>query len=108
MRRVGLLTFVFLALFAGATSAQDAKSVVNKVAQAMGAADLKTVQYSGTGFTFTFGQGYRAIDPWPKYALKNYVRVLDFQNDAGEEKSAWTQAEEGERGGGFAPLKGNI
>jgi glyoxylase-like metal-dependent hydrolase (beta-lactamase superfamily II) len=108
MRRVGLLMFISLVFFAGVSSAQDAKSVVNKVAEAIGAANVKTIQYSGTGFNFTFGQGYRAIDPWPKYALKTYVRVLDFQNDAGEEKSAWTQAEEGERGGGFAPLKGNI
>ena len=105
------VAIIFLAVCAGAgalTRAKDAKDVVADVAKAMGTANLKSIQYSGTGFVFTFGQAYVAGGPWPKFVLKSYTRALDFENNGSEEKYVWAQAEEGEKGGGFVPLKGNL
>jgi len=116
-RRKGTVALVLAALFVVAaplSNAQqpkrDAKEVVADVGRAMGAANLKSVQYSGTGYYFWLGQGYRAIDPWPKFTLRNYTRLLDYNNGAYEEKLAWTETPAdfaaNQRGGGLTPLKG--
>ena len=43
------LSVILLAAFSSTGSAQDAKAVLNAVAKAMGAENLKTLQYSGSG-----------------------------------------------------------
>ncbi len=35
---------------------QDARSVLEKAARIMGTANLKSLEYSGSGATYTFGQ----------------------------------------------------
>jgi hypothetical protein len=109
MLKPKIAAFVLVALFGAVTMhAQDAKSVLSGVAKAMGAANLKTVQYTGTGYWFTFEQNYGVNDGWPKFTLKNYTRTLEFENSASEEKASWSQFERNERGGGFIPLKGAL
>jgi glyoxylase-like metal-dependent hydrolase (beta-lactamase superfamily II) len=109
MLKKGLLIFSFAMLFANVPiHAQDAKTVEANVAKAMGADQLKTVQYSGTGYWYTFEQNYKTTDAWPKFTLRSYSRTLDFQNGAFEEKASYTQFEPNERGGGFVPLKGAL
>jgi hypothetical protein len=112
-----LLLFGGLALLAGGAGfaaakpeAKDAKAVLADLAKAMGAANVKTIQYSATGSYFWLGQGYRAVDPWPKFTLRNYMKTVDYDNGAYEEKLAWTEAPADftaqQRGGGLTPLKG--
>jgi len=109
MWRKSFLALALVAVCACAPAyAQDAKGVLGNVAQAMGASTVKTIQYSGNGFIYTFGQSYRPTDPWPKFILKSYSRSLDLENGASEEKAVWTPVEERERGGGFVPLKGDL
>ena len=45
-----------LALAAGQASAQDARRVLEAAAAAMGAADMKSIQYSGTGWQGAVGR----------------------------------------------------
>jgi glyoxylase-like metal-dependent hydrolase (beta-lactamase superfamily II) len=89
---------------------KDVKDVLRDVAKAMGADEVKSLQYSATGFYFWMGQGYRNTDPWPKFTLRNYTRMLDYDNNAYEEKLAWTESPADfanqQRGGGLTPLKG--
>ena len=75
--------FVVFVLFAFATLAmcstpvavaQDAKAVLGSASKAMGADDLKTIQYSGTGTEFAFGQAVNATSPWPGFADKYCCR----------------------------------
>jgi glyoxylase-like metal-dependent hydrolase (beta-lactamase superfamily II) len=109
MLKKAIVAFGFAVLFASAPiHAQDAKSVVANAAKAMGADQLKTVQYSGTGFWYTFEQNYKTTDAWPKFTIKNYSRTLDFTNGASEEKVSYSQFAPDERGGGFVPLKGSL
>src|ERR1700674_4799286 len=109
MLKKAFVVFGFAVLFASAPiHAQDAKNVVADVAKAMGSDQLKTVQYSGTGFWYTFEQNYKTTDAWPKFTLKSYSRTLDFQNGVSEENASCAQFEPNERGGGFVPLKGAL
>ena len=73
-------TFAFgLLICASAVTAeaQDAKTVISTVSKALGA-DVKTVQYSATGFEFALGQNPNANAPWPKFIEKSYTRAIDF------------------------------
>ena len=61
------VAFVLLAAVAAwaAPSAppQDAKTVLSNASKAMGADNLKTIQYSGTGTEFAFGQAVQSEFP---------------------------------------------
>jgi glyoxylase-like metal-dependent hydrolase (beta-lactamase superfamily II) len=112
MRGRVFVAVAFLAAFAGASAgkpkdsdAKNGKGVVADVAKALGASDLKTLRYSGTGYLYFFGEGYKPTDAWPKFNLKTYTRVLDFTTGASEEKEVWTQFDD-EVGGAFLKLKG--
>ncbi len=97
------------AVFAGAAipkdAAKDAKSsdVVGNVAKNIGANDLKTIQYSGSGFAYAFGQSYLPGGPYPKFYAK-YSREIDFDKRLSSEDTTRTQFENPPRGGGGQPL----
>ena len=99
------LRLAVLAAFAlGATATlQDAGSVVADVARALGATGLTTVQYSGTGFTYSFAQNYRPDAPYPKFRA-TYTRAVDFERGVAREETVRTQFEAPPRGGGGQPL----
>lgn len=48
---------------APAAFTQDAKTVLANASKAMGADNLKTIQYSGTGTEFAFGQAVNPSSP---------------------------------------------
>jgi glyoxylase-like metal-dependent hydrolase (beta-lactamase superfamily II) len=87
---------------AGATS-QDASAVLGEVARALGTADLKTVQYSGSGFAYAFAQNYRPDVPYPKFHA-TYSRAIDYERGISREETVRTQFESPPRGGGGQPL----
>ncbi|HWF39159.1 MAG TPA: MBL fold metallo-hydrolase [Candidatus Acidoferrales bacterium] len=100
-------------IFAGAATpkdaaknaAKDAKSsdVVGNVAKNIGAADLKSVHYTGSGFAYAFGQSYLPGGPYPKFYAK-YSRDIDFGKKLSSEDTTRTQFENPPRGGGGQPL----
>jgi hypothetical protein len=47
-----------LTLMVGTAAAQDARSILQAASQAMGAATLKTVQITGTGWNAAMGQSF--------------------------------------------------
>ena len=47
--------------------------------KAMGADDLKTIVYTGTGTEFSFGQAYTATGPWPAWPDKSYTRTINYE-----------------------------
>lgn len=71
-----LMTLVCLA--AATASAQDARSVLQASAKAMGLANLKTIQYSGSGWFSMIGQTYGLNEDWPHYEVNPYTRTIDY------------------------------
>ena len=65
--------------------------------------DLKTIQYSGSGFAYAFGQSYLPGGPYPKFYAK-YSRAIDFDKRLSREETMRTQFENPPRGGGGQPL----
>jgi glyoxylase-like metal-dependent hydrolase (beta-lactamase superfamily II) len=103
MRGRRLTLLAALALWSASASLQDASAVLNEAARALGAADLKTVQYSGSGFAYAFAQNYRPDVPYPKFHA-TYSRSIDYERGVSREETVRTQFESPPRGGGGQPL----
>jgi hypothetical protein len=79
-RRVAVLA-VFLGLTVGTTSAQavkDVRSVLEASLKAMGGTNLKTIRYSGSGWSSRIGQTYGFAEDWPHYEVAGYTRAIDY------------------------------
>jgi glyoxylase-like metal-dependent hydrolase (beta-lactamase superfamily II) len=82
---------------------QDARSVVAAASKAMGADQLKTIQYSGPGTEYSFGQAYNPGSPWPAWKNKSYTRTIDFDAPALRIERVADAPEPGRKGGGLQP-----
>src|ERR1035438_8175760 len=81
MKRRLAVFLAFLGLMAGAASAQtvkDLRPVLEASLKAMGGANLKTIQYSGSGWSSRIGQTYGLAEDWPHYEVADYRRVIDY------------------------------
>jgi hypothetical protein len=72
------IVVAFLTLTVGTASAQDARSVLQTALKAMGATNLKTIQYSGTGWDSSVGQSYNLTSDWPRFEVPSFTRVIDY------------------------------
>ena len=61
--------------------AQDATSVLERAGSAMGGIP-KSIQYSGTGANYQFGQSVRPGGPWPRFIVKSYTAAIDYDAPA--------------------------
>jgi glyoxylase-like metal-dependent hydrolase (beta-lactamase superfamily II) len=101
--RVPVAVGAMLVLFSATGSVQDARSVLADVARTLGAAELNTLQYSGTGFVYAFAQNYRPDVPYPKFHA-TYTRAVDYGRSIARDETVRTQFEDPPRGGGGQPL----
>jgi glyoxylase-like metal-dependent hydrolase (beta-lactamase superfamily II) len=92
-----------LALSGAGVAPQDARGLLGQVSRTLGAGNLKTLRYAGTGFTYSFGQNDRPDVPYPKFRAR-YSRAIDFAQRLSREEAVRTQFEDPPRGGGGQPL----
>ena len=103
IRWTALLAWAGL-LGACATAPESAGDVLARAATAMGAAQVKTLRYTGDGEGFTFGQAYLPDGAWPKVAYPSVTRTIDYEAAAMRDEVVLSRAEP--RGGGGYPLSG--
>lgn len=109
MPRKTLPVAALLASFAWTAAAWadgDVQSVLSEVSKALGADDLKSIEYSGSGFDFALGQAPNVKSPWPKFNDKVYTRTVSFDPWASRLERTRTQFENPPRGGGGQPIAG--
>ena len=87
-----------------AATAQDAS--LDAVAKAMGAAGVKSIQYSGNGVNFQVGQNFSPDIPWPRFVVKSYTRAVNYESASLRDDLVRTQGENPPRGGGGQPVAG--
>ena len=98
-----------LALLSSVTTrAQDAKTALDAAATALGAANLRSIQFSGWGSDYIFGQPYDGNSPWPRFNLPTYSMTIDYATPAMRDDRRRAQAENPPLGGGFQPLAAEI
>ena len=97
---------VLLVVPASFAMAQDGgKAILQKAAIAMGAANLKSIQYSGSGKAGTLGQSYTPQTAWPTVNVTSYSRTIDFESQSSKEEMVRTLENPPAKGGG-APFQG--
>ena len=101
MRKKLTLALVMLALTPWAAQAQDAKAVLDGAVKAMG--DVNSLQFSGSGAYFAFGQAYTPGAEWPRFGVKSYSRTVDYETPAMRDEYGRADGDPTARGGG-APL----
>ncbi len=73
-------------------------------AEAMGATNLNSIQFSGSGSNYAYGQAYSPGGPWPRFEVKTYTVAVDYQMPAMKLDMLRAQGEHPPRGGGAQPF----
>jgi hypothetical protein len=71
-------TVLVVGLMASTAAAQDAKTVIASASKAMGADNLNSITFYGSGANFGLGQSNNANGQWPRTNVNDYVRSIDF------------------------------
>jgi glyoxylase-like metal-dependent hydrolase (beta-lactamase superfamily II) len=103
MYKKGLAAVAIVTALTWAAQGQDAKSVIAAASKAMGAEQLKTIQYSGPGTDYSFGQAFKSGDPWPMWKEKSYSRTIDFEAPSFKIERVPEPADPNRKGGGLQP-----
>ncbi len=73
-------------------------------ADAMGATNLSSIEFSGSGTNYAYGQAYSPGGPWPRFEVKTYTAAVDYQTPAMRLDMLRAQGEHPPRGGGAQPF----
>jgi glyoxylase-like metal-dependent hydrolase (beta-lactamase superfamily II) len=86
----------------------QAPSPIASAAAALGTDTLQSIQFSGWGSDYIFGQAYDGHSPWPRFTLPSITVAIDFTTPALRDDRRRAQAENPPLGGGFQPLVGEL
>lgn len=76
----------------------DAKAVLQDAQKAMG--DVTSIQYSGTGHIYSFGQAWTPGTAWPSTNLTSYTRTIDYGSKSAQEDLVHSEPNPMVKGGG--------
>jgi glyoxylase-like metal-dependent hydrolase (beta-lactamase superfamily II) len=106
LRTLLATTTVLLLLTASVAGAQDSRAALEKIAKAMGASSLKSIEVSGSGLHYSVGQSVVPGAPWPKFGLPTFTRTANYETASLRDVLVRTQGEDPPRGGGTQPIRG--
>ncbi len=87
-------------------NAQDVKTVLDDAMKAMGVQNIGSIRFTGNGANYAFGQAANPTSPWPKFNVKEYDRIIDFDAGGSRQRMVRTQGENPPHGGGQQPIVG--
>ena len=79
---------------------------IEAAADAMGATDLNSIQFTGSGSVYGFGQAFAPGDRWPRFFQRTYSLSANYQAPAMRLEQVRAQAEVPPRGGAAQPVAG--
>src|SRR5258706_3372670 len=104
MMRVLGAAIVGMAVAMSILSCAQQKTGLAAVADAMGATNLNSIEYSGSGELFGFGQAFIPGERWPRFVHRSYVASINYQTPAMRLNTVRSQAEHPPRGGAAQPV----
>ena len=108
MNKTCAIVLVLAAILSVTGRAQDGGTPIDRAARALGATDLRTLEFSGWGYDYVFGQAYNGASAWPRFSLPGFTMTVDFVTPAFRDDKRRTQLEDPALGGGFQPLFGEM
>jgi glyoxylase-like metal-dependent hydrolase (beta-lactamase superfamily II) len=82
------------------TAGQAQTNRLTAAAEAMGATTLNSIQYTGSGNVFSFGQAFEPGERWPRFVQRVYGAEINYQTPAMRLVQVRSQGEHPPRGGG--------
>jgi glyoxylase-like metal-dependent hydrolase (beta-lactamase superfamily II) len=104
MTRVLIAGLVVLAVTIWIAGCAEQRTGIAAVADAMGATSLNSIEYSGSGELFGFGQAYIPGERWPRFIQRSYNVVVNYQTPAMRMNTVRSQGEFPPRGGAAQPV----
>src|SRR5258705_10859090 len=98
------LAIAAIAVALSISACTQQKSGIEAAADAMGATSLNSVEYSGSGSLFGFGQAFIPGERWPRFEQRSYVASVNYQTPAMRLNSVRSQGEHPPRGGAAQPV----
>jgi glyoxylase-like metal-dependent hydrolase (beta-lactamase superfamily II) len=89
-----------LALVLPASGHAQQRAGIAAAAETMGAASLNSIEFTGSGYVFSFGQAYEPGERWPRFIQRTYSAAIDYQMPAMRLVQVRSQGEHPPRGGG--------
>src|SRR3989449_6924494 len=79
-RRINMHKMIFatLGILALASAVAAQSNAVQTAADTLGAARIKTLQFTGSGQNFSVGQNYTPAEPWPPVTVKSYTASINY------------------------------
>src|SRR5712692_10031626 len=74
-------------------------------ADALNAAKIKTLQFTGSGANFSVGQNFTPSEPWPRVTVKSYTASINYDTGSMRQELLREMGAVMPRGGG-APFTG--
>ena len=81
MHSRSVLAFGFV-IAAAAAGCGPRPGTLEAAASALGAADIRAIEYSGTGRWFQFGQAPNPTLPWPAFEVSRFTAAVEYQTPA--------------------------
>lgn len=97
MRRMAGFGVVVTVLAALAACSSRETGTLQTAAAALGVNELKSIEFSGTGYWYQFGQAPAPTLPWPQFDVSGYTATINYENPAARVQIARTQALEAGR-----------
>jgi len=82
------------------------RTVITEAANAMGATNLNSIEYAGSGSVFGFGQAFVPGERWPRFVQRTYKVEVNYQTPAMRLEAVRAQGEVPPRGGAAQPAAG--
>ncbi|HEV8317925.1 MAG TPA: MBL fold metallo-hydrolase [Vicinamibacterales bacterium] len=82
------------------------RATLKAAARAMGANDLRSIEYSGSGTTYGYQQSGTPGGPWPRFDTRTYIVGIDYTKPAMRVEQTRSQGEHPPAGGAGQPMAG--
>lgn len=82
MRKLTVLMFALLAAVASGACAREETGTLAAATKALGASELRSIEYSGTGRWSQFGQAPSPTLPWPAYDVSSFTASVNYDTPA--------------------------
>src|SRR5262245_37687215 len=106
-RRRKLVTAATLLLLTScAANTQDVKSVLDTAISSMGAGNVRTIQFSGTGSSYQHGQALIPFAELPRFNVTAFDYIVDYMTPGSRLEGVRTQALFPPKGGSPQPYVG--
>jgi glyoxylase-like metal-dependent hydrolase (beta-lactamase superfamily II) len=100
---LGIITVTAVLLLTGCAGQTTG---IDAAATAMGATNLNSIEYTGTGLLFGFGQAFAPGERWPRFVQRTYAAAVNYQTPAMRLEAVRAQGEVPPHGGAAQPVAG--